>query len=295
MPTCGYLYFLCDEKVGDQSHLKHQAHTIDGIIIGRSPTSNELLVYNPQNCQYYKLDSYCIGSYWLPGLVYPDMKYDSGLFCSLLHDDNPSFEEKYPSGICVERVDQATNILLADTVMDVPFPSSGSSDESTYNYMVLFDNGTTALISLSEMASINLAPLVQVSASDSQDSLLPPFLQLNSKITYEHEGQFHKGFLGKLDGVYQFITKSHTNKRKEDWSIALPNFSFSWVDMCVEGILLPGHVSHTFLCSPISPTASKFDPVASFVSGIDLHRNCPPTLLRALADSHPDCDVWLAS
>jgi hypothetical protein len=118
---------------------------------------------------------------------------------------------------------------------------------------------------------------------------------LNSKITYEQEGQFHKSFLGKRDGVYRFIAKSHTNKCKEDWSVVLPNLPFSWVNMCVEGILLPGHVSHTFLCSPFSPTVSTFDLAASFVSAINLHCDCPPTLLQALADSHPYCDVWLAS
>jgi hypothetical protein len=67
--------------------------------------------------------------------------------------------------------------------MDIPFLSSGFSDESTYNYIVLFDNGITASISLSETALIIPAPLVQVSMLDSQDSLLPPFLQLNAKIT----------------------------------------------------------------------------------------------------------------
>ncbi len=79
---------------GDQSHLKHQAHTMDGVIIGRSPTSNAILVYKLQNCQYYEPDSYPIDSYRLPGAVYPDMKYDGGLFCLLLRDDNPNFEEK---------------------------------------------------------------------------------------------------------------------------------------------------------------------------------------------------------
>jgi hypothetical protein len=167
---------------------------MDGVIIGRLPTSNALLIYNPQNCQYYEPDSYCIDSYRLPGLVYPDMKYDCGLFCLLLCDENPSFEEKYLPGTRVERVDPATNMLLVCTVMDIPIPRSGSGDESNYNYMVLFDNGTTVSIPLSEMASIIPAPPVQVSALDSQDSLLPPFLQLNAKITYKHVGRFHKGF-----------------------------------------------------------------------------------------------------
>ena len=67
----------------------------------------------------------------------------------------------------------------------------------------------------------------------------------------------------------------------------------TWVDMCVVGVLIPGHVSHTFLHSPASPQQSMFDPIASFVSAVNLHRDCPPTLLKALADSHPDREVWL--
>jgi hypothetical protein len=75
-----YFHHVCD---GNQKCSKHQAHTMDGILIGRSPTSNALLMYNPQNKQYYDSDSYCLDSYRLPTLVYPDIKYNSGLFCSL--------------------------------------------------------------------------------------------------------------------------------------------------------------------------------------------------------------------
>jgi hypothetical protein len=38
-----------------------------------------------------------------------------------------------------------------------------------------------------------------------------------------------------------------------------------------------------------------FDPVASFVSAVNLHLECPPSLLKALADSHPNHEVWLSS
>jgi hypothetical protein len=70
--------------------------------------------------------------------------------------------------------------------------------------------------------------------------------------------------------------------------------------MCVEGILLPGHISHTFLRSPPSPSPSlqgqsTFNPVACFVSAINLHLDCPPTLLKALANTHPDREIWLQS
>jgi hypothetical protein len=84
-------------------------------------------------------------------------------------------------------------------------------------------------------------------------------------------------------------------KQKEDWGIPLPNLTLNWVNLCVEGILLPGHVAHTFLREPSSSTLTTFDPVASFVSAVNLHRECHPSLLKALADSHPDCKIWLES
>ena len=268
---------------------------MDGIIIGRSPTSNALLVYNPRTKQYYEPDSYRIDSYRLPGSVYSDVKYDGGLFCSLHRDDNPSFEEKYPPGTRVERIDPSTNMLLAGTIMDIPFPTAVTDDSSSVSYTILFDNGTSTSIPLSEMASLIPASPVDVATCDSQDSLLPPFLRLKAKITYEHEGQYHKGYLGKRDGVFRFVFKSHVNKRKEDWGVDLPNLPITWVDLCIEGVLIPGHVLHTFLRSPASPQQSTFDPVASFVSAVNLHKECPPTLLKALADSHPDREVWMQS
>ncbi len=285
-------------KDGDQKCSKHQAHMMDGIIISCSPTSNALLVYNLRNKQYYEPDLYRIDSYRLPGLVYADLKYDGGLFCLLYWDANPSFEEKYPPGTCVKHINPSTNMLLAGTVMDIPLPvgiSNDGVDVPDHPYSILFDNGTFASIPLSKMAGIILKPLVVIQASDSQDSLLPPVLCLKSKTTYEHDGQYHKSFLGKQDRVYCFIFETHVNKCKEDWGVDLPNLPITWVDLCVEGVLIPGHVSHTFLHSDASPHPTTFDPVASFVSAINLHKDCPPTLIKALADSHPDREVWLES
>jgi hypothetical protein len=85
------------------------------------------------------------------------------------------------------------------------------------------------------------------------------------------------------------------NKKKEEWGVPLPDLPSTWVDLCVEGILIPGHVLHSFIRSPSSSTPTTFDPVASFVSAVNLHRDCPPSLLKALADSDPDREVWLTS
>ena len=293
------LAFFHHERDGDESRSHHQAHTMDGIVVGRSPTSNALLVYNPRNKKYYEPDSYRIDSYRLPSSAYPSIKYDGGLFVSLLRDDNPQYEEKYPPGTRVERMDPITNMLVSGTVMDIPFPLEVSPDSDAdvtdLPYTVLFDNGTTASIPLSKMAGLIPPPPIVPTTPEGTTTLLPPFLQLNSRITYEHDGQYHKGYLGIKDGVYRFSYKSHVNKRKEDWGVPLPHLPSTWVDLCVEGLLVPGHVSHTFLRSTSSPSNTTFDPVASFVSAINLHRDCPPSLLKALADTHPDREVWLAS
>jgi hypothetical protein len=67
------------------------------------------------------------------------------------------------------------------------------------------------------------------------------------------------------------------------------------VDLYVEGILIPNHISHTFLHLPSLSAPTTFDPVATFVSAINLHLECPPSLLKALAESHPGCEVRLNS
>jgi hypothetical protein len=186
-------------------------------------------------------------------------------------------------------------MLLARNVMDIPFPLDSSGEASIPNYTVLFDNGSSASIPLDQIAGLIPPPPILLNNSDASASLLPPFLRLNSKITYEHEGRYHKGLLGLRNSVYCFVYQSHVNKRKEDWSVPLPNLPTTWVNLCVEGILLPGHISHTFLCSPVTQQHTTFDPVASFVSTLILHKECPLTLLKALADSHPDCEIWLQS
>ncbi len=182
--------------------------------------------------------------------------------------------------------------------MDIPLSTALSDSPS---YQILFNNGTSASISLTDMPSLIPAPPVPMSApvdslSEDSSSLLPPFLSVNSRITNEHKGAYHKGFLTcKPCGVYHFSFKTHVKKKSEDWGVDLPNLSFNWADLCTKGALVPGHVVHSFLC-PSSPLVSlvlasppsTFDPVASIVSAINLHQDCPPSLLQALAMSHPN-------
>jgi hypothetical protein len=97
---------------------------MDGILIGRSPTSNAIRVYNPHNQKYYKPDSYRLNPYQLPSLVYPTIKYNGGLFVLLHQDDTAMISEPYPPGTRVEEVNPTSRLTRAGTVMDIPFDTS---------------------------------------------------------------------------------------------------------------------------------------------------------------------------
>ena len=58
--------------------------------------------------------------------------------------------------------------------------------------------------------------------------------------------------------------------------------------MCVDGTLQPGHGAVSFLTGTANP-------VANIVSVVNLHGDCPSSLLQALANSDPDREVWLNS
>lgn len=114
------------------------------------------------------------------------------------------------------------------------------------HYLIVYDNGTSESVLASVMTSMIPRPPKTTDVSDCSH-LLPPFLRPNSKVTYEHEGQYHKGYLTLVNGSFRFSFKSHVNKKKEDWGVPLPNLPQTWTDLCAEGILLPGHGAHSFV------------------------------------------------
>jgi hypothetical protein len=105
------------------------------------------------------------------------------------------------------------------TIMHILFLieiSDNALRDSSHPYTDLFDDGTTTSIALSEMLALIPKLPIDIDDSNSQASLLPPFLCLNSKITYKHKGQYCKGFLGKCDSVDPFVFKLHKNKHKDN-------------------------------------------------------------------------------
>ena len=196
-------YFQC-ERGGTISWSHCQAHTMDDIAIGRSPTSNAMLVYSPctKTKKCYEPDCYRLDPYRFPSLVYPDLCYNGGLFCSLVCDGSAPMEELYPPDMRVEWLDPTSKSLLAGTVMDIPLSADVLGSPS---YLILFDNGTSALIPLTNMPLMIPAPPVPMSdmaaSPPAHSTLLPPFLAINSRITYEHDETYHKGFLSLANRV----------------------------------------------------------------------------------------------
>jgi hypothetical protein len=99
---------------------------MDGIVVGRSSTSNAILVYNPCNQHYYEPNSYRFDPYHLPLSVYPNIIYDSELFVSVHRDDSPQISKPYPPGTQVVDSNPTTNTTCLGMVMDIPMDPSTS-------------------------------------------------------------------------------------------------------------------------------------------------------------------------
>jgi hypothetical protein len=59
----------------------------------------------------------------------------------------------------------------------------------------------------------------------------------------------------------------------------------NWHKLCLEGVLVPGHNTHSFVCKL----------TANFVSAAYLIWECCRFLFTALVDKHPDRDIWMHS
>ena len=57
--------------------------------------------------------------------MYPEVKYDGGLFCSLKRDVTLSDQDElYPPGTRIEHVDPVSKVTRLGTVMDIPMDPS---------------------------------------------------------------------------------------------------------------------------------------------------------------------------
>ena len=69
---------------------------------------------------------------------------------------------------------------------------------------------------------------------------LPAWLQHGSKVTYNHAGEFHKGFImiGR-DGAARFSCQYQRSSKEESWGVTLPNLITEWPGMSIDNIIQP--------------------------------------------------------
>ena len=110
-------------------------------------------------------------------------------------------------------------MLRSGTVVDIPLDSSQPDEDKSY--LIQFDDSTTVSVPASDMPLLIVKP--PAVDETEQNTLLPPFLQIGKKITYDHDGQYHKGYLNRKDRVYRFSFRRHPLSKHEEWG------SPSWV------------------------------------------------------------------
>jgi hypothetical protein len=198
-------YFPVESKSGEAASAS-QAQTMDGIAVGRDDKSNTIVFYNPITRSYYSPPSFKIDPTPLPVTLYPKhIRYDGGFVCGPLLNDSDPVPEPFPPGTRV-------NLFVNDekvrgTIQNIPLPFAhvgtasnmvNSDDDITSpknTYTVLLDNGTTTEVFFEDL--INPDTPQQPSASDVANAFdgLPYFLSNGSKVTLDHNGAFHKGFI----------------------------------------------------------------------------------------------------
>ena len=145
-------------------------------------------------------------------------------------------------------------------------------------------------MTLSELQTItaDAAPPSATEVETSAMSNLPSFLQSGKKVMFEFDGAYQKGFMiHQYGGVWRFSVRRSVTSKKEISGVDIPNFLSEWPLLLENDVLLPLWVTSSFLRAPSTPLGS-----ASHVSAKTLQCPLPPSLLKALAASSPDRQVW---
>jgi hypothetical protein len=322
----GYFHHTRDGTVERSSF---QSHTLDGIAIGRSETSNAMIFYNPKTKRYYKPDSYKLDPSRLPSSVWPqDIQYDGGIFADLYRDNNPNVPEPYPPGTCVLVCNKDSASSTPGTITDIPIKDTDGAASSD-TYVVLLDSGSSTPVDSSSLRHIHEVPPSSNVPPTTSLSPLPSFLAHGSKIVLALNGSFHKGYLLHLpNNVYRFSVCHRLSSKREEWGVDLQSFTSEWPTLCAENRLIPSHVIPSDLHPPttdplylgVQPTyASRASTIVkvpslpgipatmpvvldincigsvSHVSATTLTNPCPPSLRKALDPTNIDRDIWLAS
>ena len=193
-----------------------------GIAVGRSTTTNALSVYNPITKHYYEADTYKFDPSRLPCTEFPaQIHYDGGLHADLYRHSHRNVPEPYPPGtpLKIPGTDDDNDACTTAIVSSIPI-RDGDGNTVPGQYLLQLHDGTTVTKTLVEMDEIADSPAnkttVALNPSLPIVDSLPAWLQHGSKVTYNHAGEFHKGFImiGR-DGAARFSCRRQRSSKEE--------------------------------------------------------------------------------
>lgn len=285
-----------------------ETQTLAGIAVGRDDKSNTIRFYNPLTKSYYSPPVFKLDEGRLPVSHFPSrITFDGGLVCGLQSNNTDPAPEPFPPGTRVNVLIDGIN--QRGTIQNIPLPSSPledtavvtpsghiePNDENSMKYTVLLDNNTTHELTFNDLLTPPAdSPPVDPSAPSTVWAGIPSrYLHQDAKITLEHDGTYHKGYLNySPESGFEFLVRRNVRSKKIDFRVPLPNFARTWTTLLAEETLLFGH---TTVSSFLRPGSYNNSPSANHVSAKNLINPCPPSLTKALHSSNPDRHVWLDS
>jgi hypothetical protein len=198
--------YFSHESEGGESYSKMQSQSLVGIAVGRDDKSNTITFYNPLTRSYYRPPVFHLDEGRLPISCFPQsIKFEGGLTCGLIRNRSDPSPEPFPPGTRVTIIRNETSVK--GTVANVPLPILASintaavdvdpEQEQAQKYVINLDDGTTTECEFSELAPQINSPSDSFSSTTQSDPFqtLPHIFRQNSKITIDHNGSFHKGYL----------------------------------------------------------------------------------------------------
>eukprot|EP00956_Cyclotella_meneghiniana_P005594 scaffold7180_cov50-Cyclotella_meneghiniana.AAC.3 len=284
-----------------------EVQTLAGIAVGRDEKANTIRFYNPLTRAYYSPPVFKLEEGRLPVSLFPTkIAFDSGLVCGLQSNNTDPRTEPFPPGTRVNVL--VDGVTERGTIQHVPMPISpllepnaeigpqgGENSEISTTYTVLLDTNKTVELTFADLLSPSTdTPPVNPAAPTTVWQGIPSrYLHQDAKITYEHDGTYHKGYLSYSEQTgFEFLVRRNSRSKKVDFRVPLPDFSQNGTTLLAEEKMLFGH---TTVSSFLRRDSYNNAPSANHVSAKNLINPCPPSLNKALHPSNPDRHVWLES
>ena len=257
------------------------------------------MVYNPTTKQYYKPDNYKFDPSRLPCNKFPSQIYYNGaLHADLYRHSHKNTPEQYPSGMILKlsRKDDDPADYTTAIVSSIPIRNSAGNAVPN-QYILQHHNGSTFTKKLSKRDKVADSPInktrsVPTPSLPLSDSL-PIWLQHGCKITYNHDGEYHKGFIMiSDDGATHFSCQRQKSSRTELWGMALLNLVTEWPSLTCDNIIQSTWDVLLFLRPSTAARISALFISVSHVSAHNLKAPYPLSLLKALHEDFLDCSIW---